>query len=65
MEEYIQVLTTTEKREDAEKIAKMLLEKRLAGCIALLTVNLFIFLFDRSIKGKPVNTIMEIKKCHQ
>lgn len=32
MEEYIQVLTTTGKREDAEKIAKALIEKRLAGC---------------------------------
>ena len=35
MEEYIQVLTTTEKKEDGEKIAKALLEKRLAGCIQL------------------------------
>jgi len=32
-EEYIQVFTTTEKKEDAEKIAKVLVEKRLAGCI--------------------------------
>jgi len=32
-EEYIQVFTTTEKKEDAEKIAKALVEKRLAGCI--------------------------------
>ena len=35
MEEYIQVFTTTEKKEDAEKIANMLLEKRLAGCIQI------------------------------
>lgn len=35
MDEYIQVFTTTEKKEDAEKIAKVLLEKRLAGCIQL------------------------------
>lgn len=32
-EEYIQVFTTTEKKKDAEKIAKVLVEKRLAGCI--------------------------------
>ena len=32
-EEYIQVFTTTEKKEDAEKISKALVEKRLAGCI--------------------------------
>ncbi|MEM2928405.1 MAG: divalent-cation tolerance protein CutA [Nitrososphaerota archaeon] len=36
MEEYIQVFTTTEKREDAEKIAKSLIEKRLAGCIQII-----------------------------
>lgn len=35
MEEYIQVFTTTEKKEDAEKIAKVLIERRLAGCIQI------------------------------
>jgi len=35
MEEYIQVLTTTEKREDGEKIAKAIVKNRLAGCIQL------------------------------
>ena len=35
MEEYMQVFTTTEKKEDAEKIAKALVEKRLAGCIQI------------------------------
>ncbi len=29
--EYIQVFTATEKKEDAEKIAKALVEKRLVG----------------------------------
>ncbi len=33
MEDYIQVFTTTEKKEDAEIMAKTLVEKRLAGCI--------------------------------
>ncbi|MGB9718628.1 MAG: divalent-cation tolerance protein CutA [Thermoproteota archaeon] len=33
MDRYIQVLTTTGKREDAEKIARILLERRLAGCV--------------------------------
>ena len=32
MEAYIQVVTTTEKRQDAEKIAKALVERRLAAC---------------------------------
>lgn len=35
MEEYIQLFTATEKRDDAEKIAKTLAEKRLAGCIQI------------------------------
>ncbi len=35
-EEYIQVSTTTEKKEDAERIAKALVEKRLAACIQIL-----------------------------
>lgn len=33
--EYIQVLTTTEKKEDAEKIAKTLVGKKLTGCIQI------------------------------
>ena len=36
MEEYIQIITTTEKKEEAEKIAKILVEKRLAGCIQII-----------------------------
>ena len=35
MEEYIQIFTTIEKKEDAEKIAKSLIEKRLASCIQI------------------------------
>ena len=31
-EEYIQVSTTTERKEDAEKIARALVERRLAAC---------------------------------
>jgi periplasmic divalent cation tolerance protein len=33
MPEYIQVLTTTEHREDAERIARELVEQRLAACV--------------------------------
>lgn len=35
MEEYVQIFTTTEKKEDAEKIARNLVEKRLAGCVQI------------------------------
>jgi len=34
-EEYIQVFTTAEKKEDAEKIARALVERRLAGCVQI------------------------------
>lgn len=33
---YIQVVTTVEKKTDAESIAKNLLEKRLAACVQIL-----------------------------
>ena len=34
-EEYVQVSTTTEKKEDAEKIAKVLIGKKLAACVQI------------------------------
>jgi periplasmic divalent cation tolerance protein len=34
--EYIQVFTTVERREDAERIADMLVGKRLAGCVQII-----------------------------
>jgi periplasmic divalent cation tolerance protein len=33
MSEHIQVLTTTASREDAERIARLLIEERLAACV--------------------------------
>jgi periplasmic divalent cation tolerance protein len=35
LENFIQVFTTVGKREDAENIAKVLVEKRLAGCVQI------------------------------
>jgi periplasmic divalent cation tolerance protein len=35
MASYIQVVTTTEKKEDAEQIAACLVEKRLAACVQI------------------------------
>ncbi len=35
MEVFIQVTTTTDKREDAERIARSLVETRLAGCVQI------------------------------
>jgi periplasmic divalent cation tolerance protein len=36
MIQYIQVSTTTEKREDAERIAQTLMQKRLAACVQII-----------------------------
>lgn len=36
MIEYIQVLTTLENRDDAEKIARALVEKRIAACVQIM-----------------------------
>ena len=36
MSEYIQVVTTTERREDAERIARTLVEQRLAACVQII-----------------------------
>jgi periplasmic divalent cation tolerance protein len=35
MTNYIQVLTTTERKEDAERIARALVEARLAACVQI------------------------------
>ena len=36
MTDFIQVVTTTGSREDADRIARALVEKRLAGCVQVL-----------------------------
>ncbi|BDC36399.1 MAG: divalent-cation tolerance protein CutA [Candidatus Methanoliparum thermophilum] len=36
MEKYIQVITTVESKRDAERIANVLVEKNLAGCVQIL-----------------------------
>ena len=36
MASFIQVITTTDKREEAERIAQALVEARLAGCVQIL-----------------------------
>jgi periplasmic divalent cation tolerance protein len=36
MDPFIQVTTTTEKRDDAERIARALVEARLAACVQIL-----------------------------
>ena len=36
MPEYIQVFTTTSSREEAERIARVVVDKRLAGCVQII-----------------------------
>ena len=36
MEEFIQVITTTDQKEDAERIARRLVETRLAACVQIM-----------------------------
>lgn len=36
MTDFIQVLTTLEKKDDAEKIARALVEKRIAACVQII-----------------------------
>jgi periplasmic divalent cation tolerance protein len=36
MTDYIQVMTTVEKKSDAEKIAKYLVEEKIAACVQIL-----------------------------
>ncbi len=35
-EDFIQVFTTTEKKEDAERIAKIIIEAKLAACVQIM-----------------------------
>ena len=49
---YIQILTTTEKKEDAEKIAKVILEKRLAACVQILGPIYSSYWWENNIEKK-------------
>jgi periplasmic divalent cation tolerance protein len=36
MKEYVQIFTTTGRREDAERIVQVLMQKKLAGCVQII-----------------------------
>ena len=50
MEPAIQVVTTTEKRQDAERIAGLLVEKRLAACVQIVGPVLSIYRWKENIE---------------
>ena len=47
----IQIVTTTAKREDAEKIAGMLIEKRLAACVQIVGPILSMYHWKANIES--------------
>jgi periplasmic divalent cation tolerance protein len=54
MTDFIQVVTTTERREDAETIARALVEERLAACVQIVGPITSIYRWQ----GK-INTVQE------
>lgn len=59
---YIQIFTTTEKREDAENIAKILLEKRLTSCVQISEINSFYWWEGKIVNSKEFLCIIKGKK---
>lgn len=58
--EYIQVLTTVETYEDAEKIAQALLNKRLAACIQIIGPITSLYWWEEKIE-KATEYLLLIK----
>jgi periplasmic divalent cation tolerance protein len=50
MTEFIQVSTTTDKREDAERISKAIVENRLAACVQITGPIISIYWWKDSIE---------------
>ena len=51
MTDFIQVSTTTNTRSNADKIAKLLLERRLAACVQILGPINSNYWWDRKLEG--------------
>jgi periplasmic divalent cation tolerance protein len=50
MKEYFQVFTSTEKKEDAEKIAQVLVKERLAGCVQIIGTTSSIYTWKDKVE---------------
>ena len=62
-EKYIQIMTTTEKKEDAERIAEVLVNKRLAGCIQIIgPITSTYWWKDKIEKAEEWLSLMKTKK---
>ncbi len=62
MTKFIQVITTTDKKNVVEKITNALLNKRLAACIQVMPVNSSYWWQGKKAKGKEVMLIIKTKK---
>lgn len=51
MESAIQVVTTTGNRQDAERIAGVLIEKRLAACVQIVGPVLSVYRWKRNVES--------------
>lgn len=59
---FIQIFTTTEKKEDAENIAKILLEKRLASCVQISEIESHYWWKGKIENSKEFLCIIKTKK---
>lgn len=61
-DQYIQVFTTTNKKTIAEKIAKLLIKKKLAACIQIFAIKSFYEWKGKIEKAKEWLCIIKTKK---
>jgi periplasmic divalent cation tolerance protein len=66
MDMFIQVMTTTNKREDADRIAQALVERRLAACVQILGPMTSIYRWKGKIEtaGEWLCLIKSRKECY-
>ena len=62
MTKFIQVLTTTDKKNNVTKITNALLKKRLAACIHTIPINSGYWWKKKIVKGKEYLLIIKTKK---
>jgi periplasmic divalent cation tolerance protein len=65
-ETFIQVMTATDKREDAERIARSLVEMRLAGCVQIVGPMTSIYRWKGRIEtaGEWLCLIKSCQECY-
>ncbi len=60
--EFIQIITTVEKKEDAEKIANILLKKRIAACVQIIdNIESYYWWKDKIEKGQEILLFIKTK----